>query len=1376
MNLMNTMIIILSLGTLTSEDNFYFKYPSENIDYNIANEKIKIFEQNYQNEFLTKLLKDIFSIENIQDLPTFYELFNEEHIKNIDIPDIDYIKLFGFHSMKLSNFNSSNTIEKVAEGSNYISKEKNMNKATVKLPSGHVIHRGGSPNMSGSNFYDNTYKSNEGSIIPDVHFESNNNVREAQNPQVNLNSCNINPDIHRKPVRQQSPDCANVNGYNSEHQKEPPKPKSQSPIARSRRNSENHRQPINHQNIPNPLAHVIPKNNQPKNHENKQIHNNTQNQESPYEDSIQSLPHTHRNNPLNEKYFENINVSYPNPNRGNPQKHKVVDDSERSSVVNENIEEHLNSPEHHKENILHFSLTKNTEFKNEPVENNISYQYTNSNVTNQNKVTEKPMASSSTNVLNDKIKKGIFMNDLDNLWSRIQFMDGNNPCEISYVNLSSESVFFYWREQNGSDVQTGIIGPNQFQSYNTFTSRSWLLTRQNGQKICIFIPPTSTLQPNSKISLKIEKDFKVNLGESTKINIDNRNLECSSQSLENNQSNYNLTTDRDLSKQLDRINTVPSAKKDLSKRFDIQDKRVLSDSKGFQKANRITTLDTHNNTEPKANPLIQEQSCEESTGKTLIEVTNPNTRSGQIMIQDGYNDIFRSTDKTCEFGKGLHNSDSKNGDHTFGSIMKTNAKEPSKNETNIFGSNFSLENCNSSVDFTRSVNKHQKAYKNPTYENESQNINVPVAFHQEIEQPRKKSEKQDFIVEKRVPQNRRIADEYETCVNINAPIQSEHIVYTDNDPPSTSVEEIDYNMQPREKIVNPVQRSRKNSETKYSNQNSNRKANQHTRVVPSASHGIARPQFIEVEQNPSRVSPTAVKSIEHQQLPVIQSNIPVAAQFNMLMEHALHNNMGHNSSHALLPPQPPKKHQVHSRSNSQNIVHVPQVHSRSNSQNIVHVPQVKHETQTTQPVDLYSMRPAYEQNPIISTRPAHISHCNVNIMQEPIIQKEVIKTHVPYIIHHEIVQPTHVPNIIHHEIVQPAHNIQQNHINTVISQDHYNLPMSTNEEVNHHSNFNYHIHPMQPYNNDPMGNNTVSDYSLKERVLQKVQSELKSGTRSRDNSAVKLPTRYQPIESHNAPKIQIQQPRIDPHYSAQQNMAFSGPTHTWAKPLKITQSGAKFTERDVNTFHGIRITSNGEVLNNPSQDYEQYTNDTTNHPAQVTNASYPTNSPPIIEYINPNGQMDNSGTYGRIIRGGDEYLRRQQMGDEFVPDALHEMLKPFDYSKYSQMNQLKPPEIRSSDIYNQTYQSNKTMNDSQFRNTGEIRYQNPSNTQSTNFHKRNSFGVIEHNYQTNISYANTITNPVASSSRFMTKDTNQGSADLHIKNTVDDIMRKFNSR
>ena len=73
MNLMNTMVIILSLGSLTYEDNFYFKYPSENIDYKLANEKVQIFEKNYPDEFLTKLLKDIFSIENIQDLPTFYE-------------------------------------------------------------------------------------------------------------------------------------------------------------------------------------------------------------------------------------------------------------------------------------------------------------------------------------------------------------------------------------------------------------------------------------------------------------------------------------------------------------------------------------------------------------------------------------------------------------------------------------------------------------------------------------------------------------------------------------------------------------------------------------------------------------------------------------------------------------------------------------------------------------------------------------------------------------------------------------------------------------------------------------------------------------------------------------------------------------------------------------------------------------------------------------------------------------------------------------------------------------------------------------------------------------------------------------------------------
>lgn len=152
-NLLNSLIMILSLGTLTDEEEFYFKYQSENIDHNLANFKTKAFENHYNNQYLTSLLKDIFAIENLNLISTFTELFGLEQIQNIDIPYIDYITAFNM-SQYIGNGLDRGLVgrevpvegsgsgrghaERVVEGKGFISKEKNMK---VKLPSGKEVEK-----------------------------------------------------------------------------------------------------------------------------------------------------------------------------------------------------------------------------------------------------------------------------------------------------------------------------------------------------------------------------------------------------------------------------------------------------------------------------------------------------------------------------------------------------------------------------------------------------------------------------------------------------------------------------------------------------------------------------------------------------------------------------------------------------------------------------------------------------------------------------------------------------------------------------------------------------------------------------------------------------------------------------------------------------------------------------------------------------------------------------------------------------------------------------------------------------------------------------------------------------------------------------------
>jgi hypothetical protein len=150
-NLLNSLIMILSLGTLTDEEEFYFKYQSENIDHNLANFKTKAFENHYNNQYLTSLLKDIFAIENLNLISTFTELFGIEQIQNIDIPYIDYITAFNMSQYLGDGLDRSlvgrevtvegsgrSNAERVVEGQGFISREKNMK---VKLPSGKEVEK-----------------------------------------------------------------------------------------------------------------------------------------------------------------------------------------------------------------------------------------------------------------------------------------------------------------------------------------------------------------------------------------------------------------------------------------------------------------------------------------------------------------------------------------------------------------------------------------------------------------------------------------------------------------------------------------------------------------------------------------------------------------------------------------------------------------------------------------------------------------------------------------------------------------------------------------------------------------------------------------------------------------------------------------------------------------------------------------------------------------------------------------------------------------------------------------------------------------------------------------------------------------------------------
>jgi hypothetical protein len=150
-NLLNSLIMILSLGTLTDEEEFYFKYQSENIDHNMANFKTKAFENHYNNQYLTSLLKDIFAIENLNLISTFTELFGLEQIENIDIPYIDYITAFNMSQYVGDGLDRAlvgrevrvegsgrGHAERVVEGQGFISREKNMK---VKLPSGKEVEK-----------------------------------------------------------------------------------------------------------------------------------------------------------------------------------------------------------------------------------------------------------------------------------------------------------------------------------------------------------------------------------------------------------------------------------------------------------------------------------------------------------------------------------------------------------------------------------------------------------------------------------------------------------------------------------------------------------------------------------------------------------------------------------------------------------------------------------------------------------------------------------------------------------------------------------------------------------------------------------------------------------------------------------------------------------------------------------------------------------------------------------------------------------------------------------------------------------------------------------------------------------------------------------
>ena len=150
-NLLNSLIMILSLGTLTDEEEFYFKYQSENIDHNLANFKTKAFENHYNNQYLTSLLKDIFAIENLNLISTFTELFGSEQIQNIEIPYIDYITAFNMSQYTSDGLGTNLTgrevkvetsgwghADGVVEGQGFISKEKNMK---VKLPSGKEVEK-----------------------------------------------------------------------------------------------------------------------------------------------------------------------------------------------------------------------------------------------------------------------------------------------------------------------------------------------------------------------------------------------------------------------------------------------------------------------------------------------------------------------------------------------------------------------------------------------------------------------------------------------------------------------------------------------------------------------------------------------------------------------------------------------------------------------------------------------------------------------------------------------------------------------------------------------------------------------------------------------------------------------------------------------------------------------------------------------------------------------------------------------------------------------------------------------------------------------------------------------------------------------------------
>ena len=223
-----------------------------------------------------------------------------------------------------------------------------MNKPKVKLPSGQVIHRGNA-----------TSPTNSGLISPvDWNRESSGNVGRSQNTQINVGPSNRNSDFRREHRNQKSSENSHISSRNSVAKRDIKK--SPSPVERSHRVSENDR---GFNNSREPTK-------QQKSQQN--FHNQNAQYVNPLTHKITNAnsQNSVNNNLQNENYVESSNnLSYQHTSGNNGYKQN---DYSQSSLVNENFEKHLNSPEQYNKNPLHFSLTENT--KNQPVaqEHNVS--------------------------------------------------------------------------------------------------------------------------------------------------------------------------------------------------------------------------------------------------------------------------------------------------------------------------------------------------------------------------------------------------------------------------------------------------------------------------------------------------------------------------------------------------------------------------------------------------------------------------------------------------------------------------------------------------------------------------------------------------------------------------------------------------------------------------------------------------------------------------------------------------------------------------------------------------------------------------------------------------------------------------------------------